>query len=615
MSIDSTSPRHAEPHEADGQHMRLALMNLKADDSWSAACPERVRAAFRSTEAEGWAAWKRHLRTRKRPRPIGKLVWEKKNPLHWSLTDGSAARGLDELLGDLEAISRKRKPDAKTQPLVESRLNEWLTSADRSDAYATEAVAWCYALPNLAAVFDGDLWWRAVQHMLVLADEAASLGAEQQPLAWQLLRGELPLALGYLFPEMAASRRLIESGTAALDQGFVDLLDGEGLTHARDLPIYRPLWGVWTRWRAIAEEQGDEGWQHAQQYRQLFYNVARLARHDAHLALVDGQQGKLHRGLVKTARRLVADARADGLARAAFGKATKNGWASADSVPSPADHSEWSQMGILRSGWSRRSPRLAMAYPSSEVLTELGLDGDVLWSGKWGLELRMHGAQVAKPGDWEEVCWVSDDDIDYFEIEAHLPGGIRIQRQCMLARKDALLFLADAVLGSDRGTIEYTGILPTKGHSHFSGASDTRDGWLEGRKAKVLVVPPALPEWRCDPRGGTLVTTERGLELRQSAVGTSLYAPLVLDLDRRRRQREITWRQLSVAENRELLPTDVAVGYRLQIGKAQWLFYRSLSAPGVRTVLGQNFGSEFYAGRFRRSGKVEMLVEIEPSSA
>ncbi|MEX0714781.1 MAG: hypothetical protein WD278_20765 [Pirellulales bacterium] len=58
-------------------------------------------------------------------------------------------------------------------------------------------------------------------------------------------------------------------------------------------------------------------------------------------------------------------------------------------------------------------------------------------------------------------------------------------------------------------------------------------------------------------------------------------------------------------------PADPAVGYRVQVGRQQWLIYRSLAERGNRTVLGHNLISEFLVARFDRQGKVEPLLEIE----
>jgi len=54
------------------------------------------------------------------------------------------------------------------------------------------------------------------------------------------------------------------------------------------------------------------------------------------------------------------------------------------------------------------------------------------------------------------------------------------------------------------------------------------------------------------------------------------------------------------------------VGYRVQTGGDQWLFYRSLSAPASRTLLGQNLLHEFLAARFDTEGDVDELLAIDP---
>ena len=87
--------------------------------------------------------------------------------------------------------------------------------------------------------------------------------------------------------------------------------------------------------------------------------------------------------------------------------------------------------------------------------------------------------------------------------------------------------------------------------------------------------------------------------------------PLMFDMDTKRMLRPATWRTLTVAENRAIQPADVAVGYRVQTGKEQWLFYRSLAERGNRTLLGQNLSSEFLAARFNRNGETDPLLEIE----
>ena len=90
---------------------------------------------------------------------------------------------------------------------------------------------------------------------------------------------------------------------------------------------------------------------------------------------------------------------------------------------------------------------------------------------------------------------------------------------------------------------------------------------------------------------------ERSLELRQRDQSARLFAPLFIDLAPRRLSHELTWRQLTVAQDRKIEPRDVAVGYRVQIGNPQWLIYRSLADQASRSLLGQNLSSNFRCSR------------------
>jgi hypothetical protein len=93
--------------------------------------------------------------------------------------------------------------------------------------------------------------------------------------------------------------------------------------------------------------------------------------------------------------------------------------------------------------------------------------------------------------------------------------------------------------------------------------------------------------------------------------GRRLYAPLLLDLNRTRVRKQRTWRRLTVGAELRPVALEAAVGYRVQIGKEQWLIYRSLAPAANRTVLGQNTVRDFLFARFNCDGHVEPLVEIE----
>ena len=112
-------------------------------------------------------------------------------------------------------------------------------------------------------------------------------------------------------------------------------------------------------------------------------------------------------------------------------------------------------------------------------------------------------------------------------------------------------------------------------------------------------------------RAGQLAGSRNLLELRQTGIG-GLYAPIVIDWNPTRRRSPANWRPLTVAQNGAVVPAGCAAGFRLQVGTAQWLVYRSLSPIlEPRTVLGQHTMYETMIGRFVRSGEVEPIVLVE----
>jgi hypothetical protein len=265
----------------------------------------------------------------------------------------------------------------------------------------------------------------------------------------------------------------------------------------------------------------------------------------------------------------------------------------------------------LRGSSRHKSPRLTVRWADGSCHMELVCGKDVVWSGPWGLAVEIDGTPQPAATEWSELCWQSDKDVDYLELQADLAEGVRVQRHFVLARKDRFLFLADAVLGSKRASIRYRGTLPLCRDVAFHETCETREGMLIGRKPRATVLPLALPEWLADRRWGELKQTAAGLELQQTAEGQSLFAPLFIDLNRRRMAERLTWRQLTVAESWAVQPKDVAVGYRVAIGRQQWLIYRSLAKSRHRTLMGHHLCSETLVARFDREGQVTPLIEIE----
>lgn len=249
-------------------------------------------------------------------------------------------------------------------------------------------------------------------------------------------------------------------------------------------------------------------------------------------------------------------------------------------------------------------------YGAGPVRVQWGVGRRVFGVGPWSIGLDVDGVPVAPPARWDEVCRESDDGVDYLEIEGRAARGIRIARHVLVARKDAFLLAADAVVLSRPVALRYLAVWPLTQGVSCQPAAQTRETRLTLGRRHAMALPLALPEWRDDRRAGELVPASSGLALRQWAKGRALFAPLFIDLDARRQSKPLTWRTLTVAENFRIQPPDLAVGYRVQIGPRQWLVYRSLGPTGNRSLLGHNLVSETLVARFAK-GQVEPLVEIE----
>lgn len=584
---------------------------------WHKSAPGAVRKTFRSgKDSKGWSAWAKHLAKREKPLPLCELLSAESSPLTWGLPDGVEDRGTAGLVEEIARLGSKGGVD---DPSPEPMVLGWLADASGSSpdaANALEALAWCHALPSLARRLSPKVWWDLLEHLLGAASDARRIPLDGQPVIHQLLAGELPLALAHVFPEIAPCRKLARPARRALSAGLVDLLDGEGLPHAGHLRLLPPLLACWTRCRAMGEASLKGAWTASAQtqYEWLVRHALRLTRCDGTCVFSNGRNGAWRGDLLQAAVRWGGDRDDAEIASLVLPPRKKAPAARNDAgrLPKEAVHSEWAAVGVLRAGWAPAAPWLVATYPEDLVQIELQSRREVVCSGRWGLEVRRDGEPVRPESCWEALLWLSDDDADYLELEIQLEGGLRVQRHLLLAREDEFLLLADAILGDRPANLEYRGCLPLVEGVSFHPADETREGFLTGDRRLGLVLPLGLGEWRADAGRGSLVETERGLELSQQARGRSMFAPLFVDLRPGRMTRRLTWRHLTVAENLRSLPSDMAVGYRVTIGKHQWLIYRSLGPTGNRTLLGHNLTTETLVARFDREGEAEPLVEIEP---
>jgi hypothetical protein len=576
---------------------------------WHKSAPRGLVKPFASGDAkQAWTEWRKHLARRKRPREP-RFLAGKRPPMLWAwpaaweregiLLHGRGLVQLSQELGD-DCVRGDELPQA------------------------IQALAIAYSLPRLASKLSAGAWWALAQSLRELASDAQQLRADvsgdvHELLRQQLMAAELPLVLAYSFPELKPMRDLLAAARQSFTESLLAVLDGKGGPHGRLLPVLGPLFACWTRARRLGEQVKGGAWskEAEAQYRWLVRHALRLAATDGRFLATDTHASGDATGfwpMLAESVELAGD-KADVAAFTALTPTHKPKRANADPthLPKAAFDSEWAGLSTLATGWSKSNARLAIAYANDPLWLELQVGGRQLLAGTWTSETTCDDQTVAVDGTWDELCWQSDKDCDYLELSIDLADGFRLDRQILLAKKDAVLFLTDVLLATEHGpgALRHSFHLPWGRDVTWQPEAETRDGVLVDRKPRAAVLPLALSEWRSDPRGGALVGEKGRLTLAQEGSGRALYCPLLIDLDPKRSRKERTWRQLTVAESLSVVSRDVAVGFRAQSGADQWIVYRSLVPAANRTVMGQNISGEFAAGRFPASGEIKSWIETE----
>lgn len=561
-----------------------------------------------------WEAWQHDLASRPQPADLAQLARSPgTHPLRWAVPDDYDARPAPRLLKRLTRCATRKKLPAG----VVQSLGDWLNTAvaARSDAgWALESIAWCHLLPRLATSIAEPLWRALYETLFEAIGSAADSAVYDEPVRHQLLNAELPLTLAFVLPELQPCRELVLPASSALSFGLVELLDGEGLVCAAHVEHFRGLLACWTRCALLddAAHWGSFDDDARAQFACLARQALRLTRPDGTLVLSRGTSGQWCPELIQAAVARSGSRKDRRLAKRVLpDKDAPKDDRPAHKLPPPSVYSEWGEVCVMRTAWWRKCPQFACLFGGQRLRSELTAAKHTLWSGDVAPQVRVDGQLLERRSDWIEVCWHTDDDVDYLELEADCDGPWQLQRQMLLARKDHFLLLSDVVLGPQAAAIEYELRLPLADGIRCEWAEETREGLLGNRRSLCAVMPLSLPEWRAAPAHGALQSQGNVLQLTITETARRLYAPLLFDLVPQRVRQPRTWRQLTVAEELQQQPREVAVGYRVQLGRAQWLLYRSLAPRRNRSVLGQNVADEFVAARFSRDGELDQLIEIQ----
>jgi len=535
-----------------------------------------------------WPQWQHTLATRRRPKSWASVMGDSA-PLSWGRFD--SLETFDSLAGNVAA----------------EKLAAWNAALPQGNAAEEAAAALQVAasLVGLAKHASAETWQAGLRKLLATWQDARAL---EPGVAQALAAAELPLVLAQAFPELPSCAELAGPAMQELDRNLSAVLDSRGTPAAiwwSDLPA---LVASWTRVRKLTTALG-LGWptDAEARWRALLPQLVRLIKPN-HEQAVTGFVWP--RALLEALISATPSARSQRIARENWNLGPVEASGRPLSAISAAHAAEDLRCAVLWSDWSPRAPRLAVAYAERECRLDVSVGGVTLLRGAANPAIKFDGQPLAIDSDWEQICWQSDADVDYLELEVDLTAGWRLQRHLLLARADRILLIADALLGEQPAQLDYELSLPLA-EAEFEPAKETTEGWLMAKRRQFSIVPLALPEWQSAARGGRLTAQPGTLRHALSTQGKTLFAPLLVDLDTTRSRQPLTWRQLTVAETRVIQKPDVAVGYRAQFGRQQWIVYRSLGERANRTLLGHNTAYEFVVARFLRTGQVDTLLQIE----
>ncbi|MGL4942798.1 MAG: hypothetical protein ACRC46_06370 [Thermoguttaceae bacterium] len=585
-----------------------------------------------------WHDWGTGVR--KRTKPLSEGL---EHRLFWGLTETDGEQ-LEEL------IAATRSDFVRG---AERAVADMFTVAG---ALATIDVAW--QLPRAA----GQLVWSEWEAILIsldyiLADVEENALVYDSPLLYQILCGELQLTLACLLPDLVATRDRLAIATSSFAHGLETILDGGGMPQSHDLPVLRPLLACWTRSQSLAAQGGCKVFDRRvrEQYRWMIEQVLRLTRRDGTAVFslpTENSSDEVSStvAMIESAVELSRDDDNIDVALLVLPKRSslmgrRRDGVRAERLPDSSYLSEWSCVSVMRSGWDFSEASVAVATPaiyvedvmpplvaprdrwSDELFQiELNVRGATLLSGAWrvGVTESASGKPLAATAHWTETGTVSEPGYDYLEWELTLEGGVRIERQIVLAHNEEILLIADTLIpasGKKSGAVPlvYTSSLPVACFGGTTIQCDDRDAnevvLTSPAAVQSRVFPLFLPEWKKSPSVGKFsVARDKSLEIEwkasESGPRGTAFLPVVIDLDKTRLKRPYTWRHLTVGENLRAVTRDEASGYRLACGDDQFLLYRSHTEQRNRTVLGHNLVSELLLAKFSAEDGVEVIAEI-----
>lgn len=518
--------------------------------------------------------------------------------------------------------------------VISARLAAWLRQFPLGETTTTAPSAVLLGLAEVllrwGSALSAETWyhvwltfWQGWQATADLPHDAtANLPADIQLIH----HGELPWLAGICCAGLEPAGTWLSRGRQVLRRELTQRVDGDGTPHAEVLRRL-PLWlAPLVRVSLVSEEVGQPVWTAEQ--RKLLGEVLERA---IPLCFDDGRAALANGVVVDPLPVLNAASRCWQLSaalppagylkllnRAASGETVARGQRkasrSAGVTSMPSNQSDWGRCAFLRSHWGLDADCVTITHHQPVPEMEVRGLGTPWLSGGWGLELQVGDTWLELADEWSCVCWSSDPDADYIELQMEGPGKLRVERLVCLSRTDHCLVLADVVSGVATDDLRLRSTFPLAAGVHPKADQWSRNVRLEtGRRGPgARLYPVALPEDRVESTPHQFECHDDRIVIDYAPSTGGLFAPVVLDWSPERAKAAADWRELTVCEELKIVSPRAAMGYRLRMGAFQLLMYRSLkNSGGSRSLLGHHTLAETMIGRFGQDGTVEPLALVE----
>lgn len=529
-------------------------------------------------------------------------------------------------------------------------------SSPLSVSILTEAVAWGYAMPRLAIdivqesaskkmsskdtsgktpaskndptlTIDAELWWTLLGELQTISRGAIDQLSEDSPERL-LAAGELGAVLAWQLSDLPSCAAMREESLDSIGKWFgaegdavsAAVVEGGGLARLVLASALRSRRLAARLKRRISTKRSAAAID-------LATWAAAMTRADGSVMLGPVGVGKddvRADGLFAIAAQEIGGEALQTALDATIGKTKSHGrLAWQVQLPEPAWFDETAGLAVMLPEWDVRRGRLALHYKNHDRQIQFEVSGGkhLLASGIWGARLWKDETELKPLTNWNDLCWYSDDDVHYLELEQRFEGNVKVQRQILMLRDDHCIMLADAVMGSEGDKLKFASELPLATDVHVEEQAETREVVLADGKRRALVMPLAMSEWKVGPTAGAIRIIDKALPEQETTSLNlvaevrgegAIYSPIWIDLDRKRIKAQKTWRKLTVGEKLRLIPSNEAAAFRVQLGSDQWVIYRSLNGHHNRTFLGKNLISDFFCGRFdAEDGSIEELVSVD----